>query len=150
ATSVILREEHLAELNNKGINCIRSFPVRGIRPWGARTLSRAPAWRLLTTRRVFNALRRASYENTQSVALETNGDTLRRSVKTVLDEFLRQLWSAGWFKGDTQEQAFFVQCDEQNNTSETMDSGRIIIDIGLAPSRPTEFLVLSLEHTVED
>lgn len=149
-TSVILREEHLAELNNKGINCIRSFPVRGIRPWGARTLSSDPAWRFLTTRRVFNAVRRAIYENTQWVVFETNGDTLRRSVKTVLDEFLRQLWSAGWFKGDTQEQAFFVQCDEQNNTSETMDSGRIIIDIGLAPSRPTEFLVLSLEHTVED
>ncbi|MDX9721315.1 MAG: phage tail sheath subtilisin-like domain-containing protein [Myxococcota bacterium] len=149
-TAVVLQEGHVAELNHKGINCIRPFAVRGIRPWGARTLSHEPAWKFLTTRRIFNAVRRAVFENTQWVVFETNGTELRRQVTIAVQDFLRSLWSAGYFKGRDQDQAFYVLCDESNNPLEDLDAGRLLIDIGLAPSRPAEFISLRLEHTVED
>ncbi len=149
-TSIVLQEAHLAELNHRGLNCIRSFPVRGIRPWGAKTLSSEPDWRYLTTRRIFNAVRRAVHENTQWVVFEPNGRDLRSQVVTSVEEFLRVLWSAGYFKGDSQDDAFFVLCDTRNNSIEDIEAGHLLVDIGLAPSRPAEFIYLRLEHTLED
>lgn len=148
--SVILREEHLSELNHKGINCVRSFPVRGIRPWGARTLSSAPEWRYIPTRRIFCAIRRAIYENTQWVVFEPNDSDLRGKVKSSVENFLRLLWSSGYFVGDKQNDAFFVQCNEENNANEDIEEGRLSVDIGVAPARPAEFIYMRLEHTVED
>ncbi|OIP28984.1 MAG: hypothetical protein AUK47_28570 [Deltaproteobacteria bacterium CG2_30_63_29] len=149
-TSIVLREAHLAELNNKGVNCVRSFPVRGIRPWGAKTLSSEPEWRYITTRRIFNALRRAVYENTQWVVFENNGPDLRIKVTTAVQDFMRALWATGYFKGQTQDDAFWVQCDENNNTLEDLDAGVLVVDIAAAPSRPAEFIYMRLEHTLED
>jgi len=149
-TSIVLREGHLAELNNKSVNCVRSFPVRGIRPWGAKTMAGQPEWRYLTTRRIFNAVRRAIYENTQWVVFEPNNTNLRRQVTGAVQDFLRGLWAAGYFKGDAQDDAFFVICGDSNNAVEDIEEGRLYIDIGLAPARPAEFMYLYLEHQIED
>ncbi len=149
-TAVVLQEGHLAELNAKGINSIRSFPVRGIRPWGARTLSNEPEWRFMTTRRVMNAVRRAIHENTQWVVFEPNNSDLQKKVQTAVQDFLRMLWSSGYFKGDVQDDAFYVLCNENNNSNEEIESGTLVVDIGVAPSRPAEFISMRLEHTVED
>ena len=149
-TSIVLREEHLAELNHKGVNCIRSFPVRGIRPWGARTLSNDPLWRYIPTRRIFNAVKRAVFMNTQWAVFELNNNDLRRRLRSEVEDFLRRLWSAGYFKGDAQDDAFFVVCGNENNPQENLEQGLLVVDIGIAPIRPTEFITLRLEHTVED
>ncbi|MFA5624333.1 MAG: phage tail sheath subtilisin-like domain-containing protein [Bradymonadales bacterium] len=147
---VKLSEGHLAELNDKGINCIRSIPQRGIRPWGARSLSTDPDWRYLTSRRVFNAVKRAIYENTQWVVFEVNGSELRDQVRIMLDDFLARLWAAGYFAGQEQAHAFFVQCDEENNDIEVVESGNFVVDVGICIGKPMEFITMSFEHKMEE
>lgn len=145
-----LNDGHLTELNNKGVNCIRLIPQRGIRPWGARALSNEPDWRYLTSRRVFNAVRRAVYENTQWVVFETNSEELRGRVKDMLTDFLGRLWAAGYFPGKSQDAAFFVQCDAENNAAEDNDNGIFTVDIGIAIGKPLEYVVMSFTHQMEE
>lgn len=145
-----LHEGHLAELNEKGINCIRFAPQRGIRPWGARSLSNDPDWRYLTSRRVFGAIRRAIYENTQWVVFEVNGSDLRSEVERMLTEFLGKLWADGYFPGKTQNEAFFIKCDAENNTIEDNDAGSFNVDVGVSIGKPLEYIVMSFEHKMEE
>lgn len=147
---VKLNEGHLAELNDKGVNCIRNIPQRGIRPWGARSLSNDPDWRYLTSRRVFNAVKRAIYENTQWVVFEVNGAELRDQVRIMLNDFLGKLWASGYFQGKEQDHAFFVQCDEENNDTELVESGNFVVDVGISIGKPMEFITMSFEHKIEE
>ena len=147
---ISLHEGHLAELNEKGINPIRNIPQRGIRPWGARSLSNDPDWRYLTSRRVFCAVKRAIYENTQWVVFEINGKDLRAQVEKTVTDFLANLWAAGYFPGKTQNAAFFVKCDETNNTAENIEEGSFVVDVGIAIGKPTEFIVMNFEHQIEE
>lgn len=145
-----LHEGQYAELNNKGVNCIRYAPQRGIRPWGARALTNNSDWRYLMARRVFNAVKRAVYENTQWVVFEVNGRELRESIKSMLVDFLGKLWAAGYFPGKVQDDAFFVTCDETNNSDEDGELGVMTIDIGIALGKPMEYVVMSFEHKLEE
>ena len=63
-------------LNKVGINCIRSFPGRGIRIWGARTLSSDPEWRYINVRRLFNYVAESIMEGTQWSVFEPNDEKL--------------------------------------------------------------------------
>ncbi|MBQ9395345.1 MAG: phage tail sheath family protein [Proteobacteria bacterium] len=148
--SIHMNEGQLAEMNEKGVNCLRITQQRGIRAWGVRSLTNEPAWRYLMSRRVFNAVRRAIYENTQWVVFEVNGKELRDRVREMLVDFLGKLWAAGYFPGKVQEDAFFVTCDESNNQAEEGEMGHLSIDIGLALGRPMEYLVISFEHKLEE
>ena len=148
--SVGLNEGQLTELNEKGINCIRTFLARGIRPWGARSLTNERDWRYLMSRRVFCAVKRAIYENTQWVVFEVNNEDLRARIRDMLVDFLGKLWAAGYFPGKVQDEAFFVTCDKTNNDSEESEQGKITIDVGLAISKPLEYLIMSFEHKMEE
>ena len=145
-----LDEGQLTELNEKGINCIRTFLARGIRPWGARSLTKERDWRYLMARRVFCAVKRAIYENTQWVVFEINNEELRARVKDMLVDFLGKLWAAGYFPGKVQDDAFFVTCDKTNNDTEEGEQGKIAIDVGLALTQPLEYMVISFEHKIEE
>ena len=145
-----MHEGQLAELNEKGVNCLRDIPSRGIRPWGARALTSATEWRYLMARRVFNAVRRAIFENTQWVVFEVNGKDLRDRIRDMLNDFLGQLWAAGYFPGKVQDDAFFVTCDETNSEPGDGDQGLLCIDIGIALGKPMEYIVMSFEHKLEE
>ena len=139
----ITKAEH-DQLNPNGINCIRAFPGRGIRVWGARTISSDPAWRYLNVRRLFNYVEESIFEGTQWVVFEPNDIRLWGRVKRTINAFLLRVWRDGALFGATPEQAFFVKCDEQNNPPETRDAGQLIIDIGIAPVKPAEFVVFRI------
>lgn len=145
-----MHEGQLTEMNEKGVNCLRQSPQRGIRPWGVRSLTNTPEWRYLMSRRVFNAVRRAIYENTQWVVFEVNGRDLRERVRDMLVDFLGKLWAAHYFPGKVQEEAFFVTCDETNNEAEEGEMGMLKIDVGIALGKPMEYLVISFEHKLEE
>ncbi|MBO4350290.1 MAG: phage tail sheath family protein [Proteobacteria bacterium] len=145
-----MTEGQLTELNNKGVNCFRTSSQRGIRPWGVRALTNSPEWRYLMSRRVFNAVRRAIYENTQWVVFEVNNPDLQHRVRDMLVEFLGKLWAAGYFPGKVQDDAFFVTCDKTNNEDEDNDMGVLKIDVGIALGKPMEYLVISFEHKLEE
>jgi phage tail sheath protein FI len=132
------------QLNPVGVNCIRSFPGRGIRVWGARTLSSDPAWRYVNVRRLFNYLEESILEGTQWVVFEPNDMDLWERVKRTINSFLVRVWRDGALFGATPGEAFYVKCDSENNPSETIDAGQLIVDIGVAPVKPAEFVVFRI------
>jgi len=135
----LTKAEH-DQLNPNGINCIRAFPGRGIRVWGARTISSDPSWRYLNVRRLFNYIEESIFEGTQWVVFEPNDQRLWGRVKRTINAFLLRVWRDGALFGATPDQAFFVVCDESNNPPEVRDAGQLIVDIGIAPVKPAEFV----------
>jgi uncharacterized protein len=131
------------ELHPQGIN-VYLRERDGIRLTGARTLSRDPQWRQLSVRRLMTMLGRALEQQMQWVVFEPNSSALRAEVRLMLENYLRQLFRVGAFRGATPEQAFFVRCDETNNPSFSTDAGRLVTEVGVAPSEPLEFIVLRL------
>jgi len=144
ALEVQLTKGEHDQLNPFGINCIRAFPGRGIRVWGARTLSSDPAWRYLNVRRLFNFVEESILQGTQWVVFEPNDMDLWERVKRTISSFLVRVWRDGALFGATPGEAFFVKCDGENNTAETIDAGQLIIDIGIAPVKPAEFVIFRL------
>ncbi|MFC7263027.1 phage tail sheath family protein [Streptomyces lutosisoli] len=131
-------------LNPIGVNCVRAFPGRGIRIWGARTLSSDPAWRYLNVRRLFNYLEESILLGTQWVVFEPNDDRLWSSIRRNVTAFLTEEWRRGALFGRTAEEAFYVKCDRDNNPQESIDQGRVICEIGVSPVKPAEFVVFRL------
>ncbi len=133
-------------LNPLGINCIRSFPGRGIRVWGARTLSSDPAWRYVNVRRLFNMIEESIERGTQWVVFEPNDPDLWARVRRDVRAFLTTVWRSGALFGTTPDQAFYVKCDEETNPPETRDLGQLIIEVGIAPVKPAEFVIFRISQ----
>jgi hypothetical protein len=137
-------------LNPRGVNVIRQFPGRGIRIWGARTLSSNSLWKYVSVRRLFIFLERSIYEGTQWVVFEPNTVQLWDRVSDTLRLFLRNQWRQGALFGRTEAQAFFVTCDERTMTQDDIMNGRLICEVGIAPVRPAEFVIFRIfQHTAE-
>ena len=129
-------------LNPLGINCIRQFPGRGIRVWGARTLALTdPAWRYINVRRLFNYVEASVERSMQWVVFEPNDVYLWGKVHRDISAFLRTVWRSGALFGVDPNQAFYVKCDEELNPAEIRDQGIMICEIGMAPVKPAEFVV---------
>ncbi|GAB4197237.1 MAG: phage tail sheath family protein [Roseiflexaceae bacterium] len=128
-------------LNPIGVNCIRSFTGRGPLVWGARTLSADPAWRYVNVRRLFNYVEKSIERGTQWVVFEPNDPDLWARVRRDVGAFLTGVWREGMLFGRTPEEAFYVKCDEELNPSDVRDRGQLIIEIGLAPVKPAEFVI---------
>lgn len=133
-------------LNPVGVNCIRSFTGRGLRVWGARTLSSDPAWRYVNVRRLFNYVEKSIERGTQWVVFEPNDPDLWARVRRDVGAFLTGAWQDGMLFGRVPEEAFFVKCDQENNPPDVRDRGQLFIDIGLAPVKPAEFVVFRLSQ----
>ncbi|MFJ9431583.1 phage tail sheath family protein [Streptomyces sp. NPDC101490] len=131
-------------LNPIGVNCIRAFPGRGIRVWGARTLASDPAWRYLNVRRYFNYLEESILVGTQWVVFEPNDPSLWARIRRNISAFLVNEWRQGALFGQRAEDAFYVKCDAETNPAESVDLGRVVCEIGIAPVKPAEFVVFRL------
>jgi len=137
-------------LNPRGVNAIRSFPSRGIRVWGARTLTSNTLWKYVSVRRLFIFLERSIYEGTQWVVFEPNDDALWARVKDTIRLFLRNQWRQGALFGAKEEDAFFITCDRTTMSQDDILNGRLICEIGIAPVRPAEFVVFRVfQNTAE-
>jgi uncharacterized protein len=133
-------------LNPIGVNCIRSFPGRGIRVWGARTLSSNGAWRYVNVRRLFIMVEASMEIGLAWVVFEPNDSTLWAKVVRDVTSFLKVVWRGGALFGVTPEQAFYVKCDEELNPLEIRDLGQLIIEVGLAPVKPAEFVIFRISQ----
>jgi phage tail sheath protein FI len=133
-------------LNRVGINCIRSFTGRGIRIWGARTLSSDPEWRYLNVRRLFNFVSASIIEGTQWSVFEPNDQRLWLRLKVSVSNFLTRVWRDGALFGATPAEAFFVKCDEETNPPENVEAGQVTVDIGISPVKPAEFVVFRISQ----
>jgi phage tail sheath protein FI len=133
-------------LNPNGINCIRAFPGRGSRVWGARTLSSDPAWRYINVRRLFNYVEKSIEGGTQWVVFEPNDHKLWARVRRDISAFLRVVWQEGALFGLSPSEAFYVKCDEELNPPAIRDMGRLIVEIGLCPVKPAEFVIFRISQ----
>lgn len=144
------REQEL--LNPIGINCIRSFPNRGIRIWGARTLVEPDntQWRYISVRRLMSYIEKSIELGTQWVVFEPNDEDLWQRVKRTIGNFLNTLWREGALSGSSPDQAYYVKCDEDINTPQTMLLGRLYVEVGIAPVRPAEFVIFRISQMTGD
>jgi Bacteriophage tail sheath protein len=135
-------------LNPRGINVIRDFRAdrRGIRVWGARTLSGDPLWRYVSVRRLFNYVKESVDEGTQWVVFEPNDEETWARVRQVVTDFLTLVWRSGALFGATEEQAFFVRCGPDTMTAADIDAGRLIVEVGIAPVKPAEFVIFRFQQ----
>ena len=133
-------------LNQNGINCIRAFPGRGVRIWGARTLSSDPEWRYINVRRLFNYVAESVISGTQWSVFEPNDRRLWMQLQIAASNFLMRVWRDGALFGATPAQAFYVKCDEETNPPEVIEAGQVVCEIGIAPVKPAEFVIFRLSQ----
>ena len=133
-------------LNPIGVNVIRSFPGRGLRVWGARSLSSNPSWRYISVRRLFNYVEKSIENGTQWVVFEPNDRKLWARVRRDVSAFLKNVWRDGALFGSAPSEAFYVKCDDELNPPESRDLGRLIIEVGLAPVKPAEFVIFRISQ----
>lgn len=131
-------------LNPKGINAIRVFKGRGTRVWGARTLSSNSLWKYVNVRRLFLFLEESIDEGTQFVVFEPNDPKLWARVIRTLTEFLTRVWRDGALMGSRPEEAFFIKADRTTMTQDDIDNGRLIVQVGVAPVKPAEFVIFRI------
>lgn len=140
------REQEL--LNPQGINCIRKFRNRGTLVWGARTLAQKDDtdWTYVSVRRLMSYISKSIEEGTQWAVFEPNDEDLWARVTRTVKNFLERMWRQGALFGRTPEEAFYVRCDDELNTPETMKLGQLFVEIGICPVRPAEFVVFRISQ----
>lgn len=137
-------------LNPEGINLIRSFPGQGIRIWGAKTASSNSAFKYINVRRLFIYVEESIKANTNWVVFEPNDATLWQRVNMTVSSFLDSMWRTGMLAGSSASEAYFVEIGPSTMTRDDIMNGRLICNIGIAPSRPAEFVVFRVtQHTSE-
>jgi phage tail sheath protein FI len=146
----LLNKSQQEVLNPEGINCFRFFEGRGMRLWGARTISSDPEWKYVNLRRYFAYLERSIDKGTQWAVFEPNGPQLWANVRRTLEDFLLNEWQNGALLGDKPERSFFVKCDRSTMTQNDLDNGRLVCLIGVAPLRPAEFVIFRIGQWTAD
>ena len=131
-----LKKRERDHLFDKQINTLVPFPGRGLRTWGARTLSSDSSWKQINVRRIFILVRKSIEIYAQWVVFEPNEPGLWKKLTRSIDVFLADLWTDGALLGASKAEAFYVKCDEETNPPESRDVGQLIVEIGISPVRP--------------
>jgi len=137
-------------LNPLGLNCFRIFPIYGPVLWGARTLVGADAetsqWKYVPVRRVALFLEASLYQGTQWVVFEPNDEPLWSAIRLNVGSFMQNLFTQGFFQGQTPAEAYFVKCDSETTTQTDIDNGIVNIVVGFAPLQPAEFVIIQIQQ----
>ena len=133
-------------LNPVGVNCIRAFAGMGIRIWGARTLTSNALWRYIPVRRLFNMIETTIENGTQWAVFEPNEPRLWGRIRRDVGAFLSTQWSAGALYGAAPSEAFYVKCDAETNPPESRELGRLVVEVGIAPVKPAEFVIFRISQ----
>ena len=137
-------------LNPLGINCLRFFPGRGYRVWGARTASSNSEIKYVNVRRYLVYLEHSIDNGTQWAVFENNGPLLWARVKESVEEFLHNELKEGNLFGTSDAEAYFVRCDRSTMTQNDRDNGRLICLIGVALLKPAEFVIFRIGQKTAD
>lgn len=128
-------------LNPAGVNLIRALPGQGIRVWGARTASSNNSFKYVNVRRLFIYVEQSIKNATNWVVFEPNNSSLWARVQMAVSAFLENMFRAGMLSGETPAEAFFVDIGPNTMSRDDIMNGRLICEIGIAPSRPAEFVI---------
>jgi phage tail sheath protein FI len=133
-----------AILNPLGVNCLRYFKGQGNLVWGGRTTSSDPDWQYINVRRLFIYVEKSIQRGTQWVVFQPNDATTWARVVRSVSDFLTGLWMQNMLMGATKDRAFFVRCDNTTMTQTDIESGRLIVLVGIAPVYPAEFVIFRI------
>jgi len=135
-------------LNPLGVNVIRVLPSREIVVWGARTLATQTRaeFRYVSVRRTAIFLKQSIAKGIQWAAFEPNDANLWRQLRLSIKIFMYTQFREGVFAGETEDQAFFIKCDQETTTQADIDQGIVNIQVGFAPLKPAEFIILTFRQ----
>ncbi len=139
-----LNDAEQGALNHGNINAIRSFPGRPPLVWGARTLTNGTPWRYVNVRRLVSYIEDSIIQGVRWAVFAPNNTALWKGLERSITEFLTRVWEAGALFGATAKEAFYVQINDELNPPAVRDLGQVIVEIGLAPTRPAEYIVLRI------
>lgn len=142
----VLNDADQGQLNAAGINVLRLFPGQPPVVWGARTTAPADQipWRYINVRRLFIFVEQSLLAGLRWAVFEPNDTGLWKTLERTSSEFLTRVWASGALFGNKASEAFYVKIDEELNPPSVRDLGQIIIEIGIAPVRPAEFVIIRL------
>ncbi|GAA2166628.1 hypothetical protein FHX52_3996 [Humibacillus xanthopallidus] len=148
--SVNLTNDENGSLNRVGVNCLRTFREVGAVVWGARTLRGSDTlsddYKYVPVRRLALFLEESLYRGTQWVVFEPNDEPLWSQIRLSVGAFMQDLFRKGAFQGTTPRDAFFVRCDAETTTQYDIDRGIVNIQVGFAPLKPAEFVIISIQQ----
>ena len=146
----LLTDQQNGALNPLGVNCLRNFPVYSNICWGARTLDGADViasdWKYIPVRRLTLYLEESLYRGTKWVVFEPNDEPLWAQIRLNVGAFMQDLFRKGAFQGTTPRDAYFVRCDASTTTQQDIDSGIVNIEVGFAPLKPAEFVIIKIQQ----
>ena len=151
--SLPVDDAQVAALTRRGVNCLRMLPGDGAAAiWGARTLlaedDPGVDWRYVPVRRTALFIEESIHQGTRWVVFEPNGEALWANIRTTVGAFMAGLFRKGAFMGTTLREACFVKCDRGTMTQDDIDNGVVNIEVGFAPLKPAEFVVIRIRHVV--
>jgi len=139
-------------LNPRGVNVIRDVRSggKGVRAWGARTMASDTDWKYINVRRLLIFIEQSIVRGLEWTVFEHNADATWTAVRTLIDDFLTTVWRTGALMGTRTEEAFFVTCGRTTMTQDDIDNGRLVCEVGVAPVKPAEFVVIRLRQKTLD
>jgi len=144
-----LTPTQISTLNPVGVICVTSRPNAGIVLWGARSLNAKDSTMRYVTDGLLNLnIKKSLYNGTQFAVFEPNDKALWSKVQASCKAFLETLRTSGALKG-TADEAYYVTVDSSNNTDDTIAEGQLNIEVGYAPVKPAEFVIIKLAHSIE-
>jgi phage tail sheath protein FI len=140
-------------LNKKGVDCLRVFPS-GLVNWGGRTLAGdddfGSDWKYIPVRRLALMIEESLFRGTQWVVFEPNDEPLWAKIRLNVNAFMMSLFNQGAFQGTAPKDAFFVRCDSSTTTQNDRNLGIVNIQVGFAPLKPAEFVVITIQQIAGD
>jgi uncharacterized protein len=145
-----LTDDENGVLNPLALNCLRTFPIYGTVPWGARTLDGADVaasqWKYLPVRRLALMIEESLFRGTQWAVFEPNDEPLWAQLRLNVTAFMQGLFRQGAFQGTTPAQAYLVKCDSTTTTQDDIDRGVVNLLVGFAPLKPAEFVFIQIQQ----
>jgi phage tail sheath protein FI len=148
--TVNLTDLENGELNQLGVNCLRTLPAAGRVVWGARTLQGndrlASEWKYIPVRRTALFIEESLYRGTQWVVFEPNDEPLWAQIRMNVGAFMQNLFRQGAFQGKNPREAYLVKCDKETTTQNHVNQGIVNIVVGFAPLKPAEFVIIKIQQ----
>lgn len=140
-------------LNKKAVNCLRLFP-NGLVNWGARTMDGdddvGSEWKYIPIRRLALNIEESLFRGTKWVVFEPNDEPLWAKIRLNINAYMMSLFRQGAFQGSSPKDAFFVKCDKDTTTQDDRNKGIVNIEVGFAPLKPAEFVVIKIQQIPGD
>ena len=145
-----LSARELSDLASLGVNGLRDLPATGVVAWGSRTWQGADGiatdWKYVSVRRLALFLEKSIEQGTRWARFEENDEPLWERIRLDVVEFLHSLFRRGAFQGQMPDEAFFARCGADTTTQQEIDQGVVNIQIGFAPLRPADFVIVEIRQ----